>query len=183
MKATVDAYDGTVTLYAWDEADPLLQTWSKVFPDTVQPRSEISDELMAHVRYPEDLFKVQREVFARYHVTDPQVFYTSQDAWQVPIDPTSPSAGDVAQPPYYLTLQMPGQTDARFSLTTTFAPVNRETLAAFMAVNSDARIRSTDASVLALPREHHVPGTQPDAEQHRVEPDGRERTALAATRR
>src|SRR4029450_2970640 len=94
VKATVDAYDGTVTLYAWDESDPVLQTWMKAFPDTVQPKSEISDSLLAHLRYPEDMFKVQRELFARYHVTDPQVFYTSQDAWEVPDDPT-PDTGTV----------------------------------------------------------------------------------------
>ena len=182
VKATVDAYDGTVTLYAWDEDDPLLETWSKVFPDTVQPRSEISDELMAHVRYPEDFFKVQREVFARYHVTDPQVFYTSQDAWQVPIDPTSPSAGDVAQPPYYLTLQMPGEVDARYSLTTTFAPVNRETLAAFMAVNSDAQDPEYGRmQVLALPRNTTFPG--PSQMQNNIESNQTVANALLSLRR
>ncbi|MFL6288435.1 MAG: UPF0182 family protein, partial [Actinomycetes bacterium] len=182
VKATVDAYDGTVTLYAWDESDPVLQTWSKAFPGTVQPRSAISDDLMAHVRYPEDLFKVQREVFTRYHVTDPQVFYTSQDAWQVPIDPTSPSSGEVAQPPYYLTLQMPGDTDPRFSLTTTFAPVNRETLAAFMAVNSDA----TDPDygqirTLKLPRNTTFPG--PAQMQNNIESNQTVANALLSLRR
>ena len=182
VKATVDAYDGTVTLYAWDESDPLLQTWSKVFPDTVQPRADMSDELIAHVRYPEDLFKVQREVFARYHVTDPQIFYTSQDRWQVPIDPTTPSAGDVAQPPYYLTLQVPGQVEPRFSLTTTFAPFNRETLAAFMAVNSDA----TDPEfgriqALALPRNTTFPG--PSQMQNNIESNQNVANALLSLRR
>ena len=85
-----------------------MKTWSEVFPGTVQPKSEISEDLMAHLRYPEDLFKVQRETYSRYHVTDSSIFYSSQDAWQVPIDPTSDSVGDVAQPPYYLTLRMPG---------------------------------------------------------------------------
>ena len=182
VKATVDAYDGSVTLYAWDESDPVLQTWSKAFPGTVLPREDISDELMAHVRYPEDMFKVQREVFARYHVTDPQIFYTSQDRWQVPIDPTSPSAGDVAQPPYYLTLQVPGQTEPRFSLTTTFAPFNRETLAAFMAVNSDA----TDPEygriqALALPRNTTFPG--PSQMQNNIESNQNVANALLSLRR
>ncbi len=182
VKATVDAYDGTVTLYAWDESDPLLQTWSKAFPGTVQPREDMSDELIAHVRYPEDMFKVQREVFARYHVTDPQIFYTSQDRWQVPIDPTTPSAGDVAQPPYYLTLQIPGQAEPRFSLTTTFAPFNRETLAAFMAVNSDA----TDPEfgriqALALPRNTTFPG--PSQMQNNIESNQNVANALLSLRR
>jgi uncharacterized protein len=182
VKATVDAYDGTVTLYAWDESDPLLETWSKVFPGTVEPRSAISDALMAHLRYPEDLFKVQREVYARYHVTDPQVFYTSQDAWQVPSDPTASGAGQVAQPPYYLTLQMPGDDVASFSLTTTFAPVNRETLAAFMAVNSDPADPSYGKlRVLALPRNTTFPG--PSQMQNKIESDQNVSAELLALRR
>ena len=71
MKATVDAYDGTVTLYEWDEEDPVLETYMKAFPGTVQPTSEIADELISHVRYPEDLFKLQRDILTRYHVDDP----------------------------------------------------------------------------------------------------------------
>ncbi|MDH4159102.1 MAG: UPF0182 family protein, partial [Actinomycetota bacterium] len=170
VKATVDAYDGTVTLYAWDESDPVLQTWRKAFPGTVVDRDQISESLLAHIRYPEDMFKVQRELYARYHVTDPQVFYTSNDAWQVPSDPTVEGVGDVAQPPYYLTLRMPGTPDPRFSLTTTYAPANRETLAAFLAVNGDA----TDPDygtmrVLELPRNTTIPG--PSQMQNKIESD------------
>ena len=91
VKATVDAYDGTVTLYEWDQSDPVLKAWRKAFPDTVQDREEISDELLQHLRYPEDLFKVQRELLSRYHVTDPQAYYGGQDFWKVPADPTLPS--------------------------------------------------------------------------------------------
>ena len=182
VKATVDAYDGSVTLYAWDESDPILQTWSKAFPDTVKPRAEISKELLAHIRYPEDMFKVQREVYTRYHVTDPQIFFGGQDAWQVPSDPTSPSGGEVAQPPYYLSLQMPGDVDPRFSLTTTFAPSGRETLAAFMAVNSEAgdpdfgQIRA-----LALPRNTTFPG--PSQMQNNIESNTDVSNALLSLRR
>jgi uncharacterized membrane protein (UPF0182 family) len=181
VKATVDAYDGTVTLYAWDESDPVLQTWSKAFPGTVQPRSQISDALLAHIRYPEDLFKVQREVFTRYHVTDPQIFYGSQDVWKVPTDPTS-SSGQVSQPPYYLTLQMPGDAEPSFSLTTTFAPFDRETLAAFMSVNSDA----TDPDygqirTLQLPRNTTFPG--PAQVQNNIESNQTVSNALLSLRR
>ena len=184
VKATVDAYDGTVTLYAWDESDPLLQTWSKAFPGTVAAtRATSATTLMAHVRYPEDLFKVQREVYARYHVTDPQVFYTSQDAWQVPIDPTASGAGDVAQPPYYLTLQMPGDDVASFSLTTTFAPVNRETLAAFMAVNSDADRSGATASSEHSPCPGTPPFPGPSQMQNKIESDQNVSNELLALRR
>ncbi|MEU9036733.1 UPF0182 family protein [Streptomyces sp. NPDC048352] len=137
VKATVDAYDGTVDLYQWDTKDPVLKTWMKAFPGTVKPRSEISKPLMDHLRYPQDLFKVQRELLTRYHVTDPQTFLSGSEAWAVPDDPTT-KAG-TAVPPYYLSMKMPGQPekDQVFSLTTTFTPNERPNLSAFMAVNAD----------------------------------------------
>ncbi|KIF76601.1 membrane protein [Streptomyces sp. 150FB] len=136
VKATVDAYDGTVKLYQWDTQDPVLKTWMKAFPGTVKPKADISPELMAHLRYPQDMFKVQRELLTRYHVTDAAQFYSGSDAWQVPDDPTNKDNNAV--PPYYLSLKMPGQTDQRFSLTTTFTPNGRPSLGAFMAVDADA---------------------------------------------
>lgn len=141
VKAVVDAYDGTVTLYAWDEQDPLLKTWQKVFPDTVQPKSEIPDALLAHLRYPEDLFKVQRTVLGRYHVTDPGVWYNQSDLWRVPNDPVAAADATSAvtsEPPYYLSVRWPDETTAHFSMTTTFVPHERENLSGFMAVNADA---------------------------------------------
>ncbi|MGH3326739.1 MAG: UPF0182 family protein, partial [Streptomycetales bacterium] len=86
VKATVDAYSGEVKLYAWEERDPVLRTWMDAFPGTVQPRSKISDALLEHLRYPEDLFKVQREILTRYHVKQPQAFYGGQDYWRIPED-------------------------------------------------------------------------------------------------
>ncbi|MGL5856890.1 MAG: UPF0182 family protein [Angustibacter sp.] len=166
VKATVDAYDGTVTLYAWDDQDPVLRTWMKAFPGTVQPLSRISADLMSHLRYPEDLFKVQRSLLARYHVTNPGSFYGGQDFWRVPDDPTRSS--EVDQPPYYLTLKMPGQDDAQYSLTSTFIPSGsgtRNVLTAFAAVDSNAgnqagRKRSEYGTlrVLALPKDTVVSG-------------------------
>lgn len=157
VKATVDAYDGTVTIYAWDESDPILQTWSKAFPGVVQPKSAIPAGVLEHIRYPEDMFKVQRNVLSRYHVTDPQAFYSGQDFWIVPEDPTKPTVGQ-PQPPYYLTLQMPDQKAPSFSLTSTFAPTNRQTLAAFMSVNADAGDDYGTIRVLQLPRNTTIPG-------------------------
>ena len=107
MQAVVDAYDGSVELYAWEEEDPILQTWMKVFPDAVQPRDAISDGLMEHLRYPVDLFKVQRDVLTRYHVTDAATFYEDGERWRVPEDPAN--SNDTFQPPYYLTVARPGQ--------------------------------------------------------------------------
>ena len=168
VKATVDAYDGSVTLYAWDDQDPVLQAWTKVFPDAVQPMSEIDGELMSHLRYPEDLFKVQRQVLSRYHVTDASAFYSQQDFWRTPNDPTSTE--NVAQPPYYLTLQMPGQETPAFSLTSSYIPLAtgenvRNVLTGFVAVDAEAgdadgerREGYGQMRLLQLPRSSVVPG-------------------------
>lgn len=136
VKATVDAYDGTVNLYQWDTKDPVLKTWMKAFPGTVKAKDKISPDLKAHLRYPQDMFKVQRELLTRYHVTEPEQFYSGSDAWQVPDDPTNKDTSAV--PPYYLSLKMPGDKAQKFSLTTTFTPAGRPNLGAFMAVDADA---------------------------------------------
>ena len=137
VKATVDAYDGTVKLYGWDQSDPILQTWEKVFPGMVTPKSEMSKDLLAHVRYPEDMYKVQREMLGQYHVTNPKTFYEGTERWTVPNDPTD-STQVRRQPPYYLSVKLPGQDVPRFSLTSTYIPVNKQNLAAFVAVDADA---------------------------------------------
>ncbi|WP_454294013.1 UPF0182 family membrane protein [Salana multivorans] len=139
VKAVVNAYDGSVQLYAWDTEDPVLASWAKVYPDLVQPYTEMSGDLMSHVRYPEDLFKVQRTILNRYHVTDAQRFFTQADFWRTPTDPTE-EAGDTPQPPYYLTLRMPGQEEPAFSLTTSFIldDNQRNVLRGFAAVDGDA---------------------------------------------
>ncbi|MFF2651258.1 UPF0182 family protein [Streptomyces sp. NPDC058045] len=136
VKATVDAYDGTVKLYQWDTKDPVLKTWMKAFPGTVKSKSEISPTLLSHLRYPQDLFKVQRELLTRYHVKDAQTFLSGSEVWQVPDDPTNKSGNSV--PAYYLSMKMPDQKQQDFSLTTTFTFTGRDNLSAFMAVNAEA---------------------------------------------
>ena len=158
VKATVDAYDGTVTLYAWDETDPMLKAWQGAFPGVVQPRSNISPDLLAHLRYPEDLFKVQRTALSTYHVTDPITFYGGSENWLVPEDPTVSTRTGVKQPPFYLTVQLP-EGPPQFSLTSVYVPQTRQNLASFMAVNADAT--SSDYgkfTVLELPSENAVSG-------------------------
>lgn len=137
VKATVDAYSGTVNLYAWDESDPILQAWRAAFPGVVKDKSEIPPALLAHLRYPEDLFKVQRYLLSRYHVTQPKVFYGGEQNWQVPQDPTVSSMSPPLQPPYYLTVRLP-EGPPEFSLTSVFVPIKRQNLTGFMAVNADA---------------------------------------------
>ncbi len=133
VKATVDAYTGEVVLYAWDESDPLLEAWRSAFPDTVQDRSKMSDELLQHVRYPEDQFKVQRYQFARYHVEEANDWYENNDRWAVALDP---QANGTFQAPYRLFVGGPGSDN--FALTSVYLPYNRNNLASFVQVNSDA---------------------------------------------
>ncbi|MGI8901500.1 MAG: UPF0182 family membrane protein [Nocardioides sp.] len=174
VKATVDAYDGTVTLYAWDEEDPILEAWRSAFPGVVKDRAEIPESLLSHLCYPEDLFKAQRYQFARYHVTDAKDFYEDNARWEVPPDPNAPTR---KQPPYRLFVNPPATEEEAaaaaaaaaattdpladqvagqvFSLTSVFVPLNKSSLAAYVSVDSDAtdeenfgRIR-----VLQLPNE------------------------------
>ncbi|MCG7258669.1 MULTISPECIES: UPF0182 family protein [unclassified Corynebacterium] len=138
VKAVVDAYDGSVDLYAFDESDPVLKAWRGAFPDVVKPRSEISKELEDHLRYPEDMFKVQRELIAKYHVSDPGVFFQNDSFWSVPTDPTAPQdRQDNAQPPYYVVAADPETNKPSFQLITPFRGLRREFLAAHMSVGSD----------------------------------------------
>ncbi|MEY4337184.1 MAG: hypothetical protein RL680_79 [Actinomycetota bacterium] len=172
VKATVDAYDGTVSLYQWDEKDPVLATWSKAFPGTIQPKSKISKSLLEHIRYPEDMFRVQREILSAYHVQTASAFYGGQDFWRVPRDPSTFGANAGAQPPYYLTLQMPGEAKPEFALTTPFVPRGgRENLSAFAVVNSDAGPDYGKISVLQLPRSTNVAGPSQVASNFEAKPE------------
>ncbi|MCO7240321.1 UPF0182 family protein [Aeromicrobium sp. CnD17-E] len=167
VKAVVDAYDGSVKLYQWDTQDPVLKTWMKVFPGVVEPRSEIDQSLLEHLRYPVDLFKVQRNVLERYHVTDAQTFYEDGERWRVPEDPATPSGRTATQqPPYYLTTARPGQEDPAFSLTSVYLPNSRQNLAAFMSVNSEASSEDYGKlQILQLPSDTQVPGPSQIANQ------------------
>ena len=172
VKATVDAYDGTVTLYQWDEKDPVLATWMKAFPGTVTAKSKISADLLNHIRYPEDLFRVQRDVLSSYHVKTADAFYGGQDFWRVPRDPSTFGANASAQPPYYLTLQMPGSKTPAFSLTTPFVPRGgRENLSAFAAANSTAGPDYGKITVLQLPRSTNVAGPSQVASNFEAKPE------------
>jgi uncharacterized membrane protein (UPF0182 family) len=172
VKATVDAYSGEVVLYQWDEKDPVLKTWSKAFPGTIQPKKAISKQLLEHIRYPEDMFRVQREILSSYHVTTAAAFYGGQDFWRVPRDPSTFGANAGAQPPYYLTLQMPGEDKPEFALTTPFVPRGgRENLSAFAVVNSDSGANYGKITVLQLPRSTNVAGPSQVASNFEAKPE------------
>jgi hypothetical protein len=158
VKAVVDAYTGAVTLYQWNNSDPVLRTWMNAFPGIIKPRSAIPAYLMPHLRYPPDLFEVQRQVLAQYHVLQAQSFYGGQNFWAVPDDPSVARTG--AQPPFYMTMAMPG-TPSQFSLTTSFVQRGRQNMAAFMAVDSNPQSPDYGTMrVLQLPQQAAILGPQ-----------------------
>ena len=172
VKATVDAYDGTVVLYQWDDKDPVLKTWMKAFPNTVTPKSKMSDQLLEHIRYPEDMFRVQRDVLSSYHVKTAAAFYGGQDFWRVPRDPSTFGANAGAQPPYYMTVEMPGASKPTFALTTPFVPRGgRENLSAFAMVDSNYGPNYGKITVLQLPRSTNVAGPSQVASNFEAKPE------------
>lgn len=166
VKATVDAYDGTVTLYQWDEDDPILKTWMKVFPGSVEKKSDIPDTLMEHLRYPEDLFKVQRYQLAKYHVTNAGEFYSGNNRWEVPEDPNAQR--QVFQPPYRLFSTGVDDTND-WSLTSVFVPYRKGTLASYLQVNSDATSEGFGQLRLLEMNDQNTPGPGQVANQMQQE--------------
>ena len=177
VKAVVDAYDGTVTLYEWDEEDPILNAWEAVFPDVVQPRDEIPDSLMEHLRYPEDLFKAQRYQFQRYHVTDALDWFKGSGRWQVPEDP-QPS--NTLQPPYRLFADT-GRRET-WALTSVYVPRGARSSSPTWRSTATPPIRTTTARSRsrAAQREHRRP--DPDRQRLRQR-RGREQRAAAVHHR
>ncbi len=157
VKATVDAYDGTVTLYQVDRDDPVLQAWMRAFPGTVKPEDDITDELRAHFRYPEDLFKVQRELLAKYHVNEPREFFTTNAFWSVPSDPTDEA--NPTQPPFYVLVADQQTTKPSFRLATAMVGYNREFLSAYISAQSDPE-NYGKLTVLQLPTDTLTQGPQ-----------------------
>jgi uncharacterized membrane protein (UPF0182 family) len=180
VKAVVDAYDGTTTLYAFDETDPLLRAWRRAFPGLFAPRSAMSPDLQAHLRYPEDLFSIQTDRYASYHIGAARDFYSKQDFWALPEDRSGrlTQGGDAlvvagAKPkmrPYYLLTKLPGEADEQFILVMPFTPNNKQNMVAYMAARSDpagyGRI-----TLFSLPRERTVYGPTQIHAQILADPD------------
>lgn len=157
VKATVDAYDGTVTLYQVDADDPVLAAWMRAFPGVVTGEDQVSDELRSHFRYPEDLFGLQRAMLAKYHVNDPREFFTTNAFWSVPSDPTNDA--NPAQPPFYILIGDPDSSQPSFRLASAMVGYNREFLAAHISVDSDPDNYGT-ITVLQLPTDTLTQGPQ-----------------------
>jgi len=145
VKVVVDAYHGTTTYYDMSEgSDPIIQVWANAFPDLFTPMDEATPDLLAHFRYPENLFQVQAQQFTSYHVTDPDVFYGRQDFWAFPGDPAEAPVdaeqvqGDLPpMRPYYVLMRLPGETEETFSLILPFTPLDRQNMIAWLTAKSD----------------------------------------------
>ncbi len=158
VKATVDAYDGTVKLYGVDDSDPILKAWEGIFPNLITPGTEASPELRAHFRYPQDLFEVQRSLLAKYQVSNGQEFYQSSGFWQIPNDPTADGTGANAfQPPYYLMLALPGESKASFQLTSALTGFEREFMGGYISASSAPETYGK-LTVLRFPTSTTTPG-------------------------
>jgi hypothetical protein len=136
VKAVVDAYDGTVRLYAIDPADPLLRTYERIYPGLLRPFGEMPPALAAHVRYPVDLFTIQADVYATFHMKDPRVFYNREDLWGTPTELFGGSPQPVE--PYYVNLKLDPARGEEFALILPFTPSGKDNMVAWMAARSDA---------------------------------------------
>lgn len=153
VKAVVDAEDGTMELYVLEEADPLTLAYRNVFPGVFTDGSEMSDELRNHLRYPEDMFRIQSDIYATYHQLDAQDFFQDEDKWEIPLDPSTSDRplirGDTIDQqrqvrqetklslPYYLLMKLPGEENLSYLILQSFNPASRQNMTAFMVAKSD----------------------------------------------
>ena len=135
VKAVVDAYNGTVDFYMSDPEDPIVQSYQKIFPELFKPLEQMPEDLRAHIRYPEDLFAIQAQMYATYHMRDPQVFYNKEDLLSIPRQTVSGTEREMA--PYYTIMRLPGETKEEFVLLLPFTPNNRDNMRAWLAARSD----------------------------------------------
>jgi len=136
VKATVDAFDGTVVFYIADPKDPLVRTWARAFPGLFTPIDKMPADLRAHVRYPEDLFSIQAKMYGTYHMQDPQVFYNKEDLWTIPR--LTQEGRDRELEPYFTIMRLPGEKREEFVLLSGFNPSRRDNMIAIMAARADA---------------------------------------------
>jgi len=135
VKVVVDAYHGTTTFYIADAKDPLLAVYRAVFPSLFRPLADLPDGIRAHLRYPVDLFSVQAETFATFHMEDPQVFYNREDLWQIPIE--SFEGREIVMEPYYTIMRLPGGDAAEMILMLPFTPSRKDNMIAWLAARCD----------------------------------------------
>ncbi|HEY1755724.1 MAG TPA: UPF0182 family protein [Bryobacteraceae bacterium] len=159
VKATIDAYDGSVKLYVFDAEDPLIQAYQRLFPDLFVPASEMPGDLRAHTRSPEDLFRIQAEVYRTYHMRDPESFYNRAELWDLATSAQGQSAGGGTQSvtPVYMVMTLPGETAPEFVLTTYYTPRGKQNLIALMVARCDGP-HLGEVVFLELPKQEIISG-------------------------
>jgi uncharacterized membrane protein (UPF0182 family) len=135
VKAVIDAYHGTVDFYIADPSDPLIQAYAKIFPGLLKPLAQMPADLRAHIRYPQDLFIAQAQMYATYHMQDPQVFYNREDLLSIPNRSGAKSENEME--PYYTIMRLPGENREEFVLLLPFTPNRRDNMRAWLAARSD----------------------------------------------
>ena len=167
VKAVVDAFNGSVTFYVFEPEDPLIQVWQRIFPDLFTAREKMPDGLRAHVRYPRDLLLTQGLVYAKYHMTDPAVFYNQEDLWMRATEKYYAAVQPVE--PYYIMWQPPGAKTAEFVLMLPFTPKNRQVMIGWIAGMCDP---ANYGRLLAykFPKEERVLG--PQQVETKIDQDG-----------
>ena len=155
VKVVVDAFDGHVTYYAVDESDPVLQVYQSIFPNVFRPLSELAPGLEHHFRYPQDLFEVQLEVYNRYHMTRPQVFYNNEDLWTRPFEKYG--GQQLRMEPYYVLARLPGEEGLKFMLISPLTPENRDNMISWVAAKSDVEDYG-ELVVYKLPKQRLIYG-------------------------
>ncbi len=168
VKVVMDAYGGSVTMYTADDKDPVLQTYSKIFPGVFHPISEMPADLRSHVRYPEDLFSIQAERLQNYHMHDPQSFYSRSDSWTQATEVTQQGGQPQPLQPYYVVMRLPGETKEEFVLIQPFTPLNKNNMVAWMAARSDAP-NYGQLVTFRYPTDRQVPG--PGQVESRIDQD------------
>src|SRR4029077_11730201 len=142
VKIVIDAYDGSVDFYVADSSDPILATYRRIFPKLFKPLDAMPPDLKKHIRYPEDLFLVQAQMYQAYHMDVPEVFYNREDLWQFPREQTGiggfRGSGVGRMPPYYINMRLPGEARAEFFLMLPMVPSQRENMIAWLAARCDA---------------------------------------------
>ncbi|BAZ53966.1 hypothetical protein NIES4103_66500 [Nostoc sp. NIES-4103] len=137
VKVLVDAYDGTMQFFVVDETDPVLRTYQKIFPHLFTPNSAIPSEVKAHFRYPQDLFKIQAQMYLVYHMNDPELFYNREDLWRLPIE--TYEGNEHIMQPYYMIMRLPGAAKEEFIQILPFTPANKDNMIAWMAARSNSK--------------------------------------------
>jgi uncharacterized membrane protein (UPF0182 family) len=135
VKVVIDAFEGSVTAYLADPADPLIRTFAQIFPGIFQPLGSMPADLRAHLRYPEDLFHLQSELYGTYHMAEPEIFYHREDQWQKPVLSMAPERAD----PFlrHMVMRLPGERQAEFILMVPFTPRGKDNLASWMVARND----------------------------------------------